>query len=85
MASVVFFRAVNVGGHQTFQPAKLAKELSQSGFVNIGAAGTFVERETQLLAAAKRPDTMETTFCSRINASTSIPTTIRVHQVLRFP
>ena len=45
MASVVFFRAVNVGGHQKFQPAKLAKELAQYGVVNIGAAGTFVARE----------------------------------------
>jgi len=45
MASVVFFRAVNVGGHQTFQPARLAKDLAQFGLVNIGAAGTFVVRE----------------------------------------
>lgn len=45
MASVVFFRAVNVGGHQTFQPGKLAKELAHFGVVNIGAAGTFVVRE----------------------------------------
>jgi uncharacterized protein (DUF1697 family) len=45
MASVVFFRAANVGGHQKFQPAKLAKELAGFGVVNIGAAGTFVVRE----------------------------------------
>jgi len=45
MASVVFFRAVNVGGHQKFQPGKLAKELAQFDVVNIGAAGTFVVRE----------------------------------------
>ena len=45
MASVVFFRAVNVGGHQVFQPGKLAKELAAFGVVNIGAAGTFVVRE----------------------------------------
>src|SRR5436190_13965044 len=45
MSSVVFFRAVNVGGHQKFQPGKLAKELVQFGVVNIGAAGTFVVRE----------------------------------------
>src|SRR5436309_16040166 len=44
MASVVFFRAVNVGGHQKFQPGKLAKELAAFGVVNIGAAGTFVVR-----------------------------------------
>jgi len=45
MSSVVFFRAVNVGGHQKFQPGKLAKALEQFGVVNIGAAGTFVVRE----------------------------------------
>jgi uncharacterized protein (DUF1697 family) len=45
MSSVVFFRAVNVGGHQKFQPGKLAKELEQFGIVNIGAAGTFVVRQ----------------------------------------
>jgi uncharacterized protein (DUF1697 family) len=44
MASVVFFRAVNVGGHQKFQPSQLAKELAEFGVVNIGAAGTFVVR-----------------------------------------
>lgn len=46
MASVIFFRAVNVGGHQTFKPSALAKELADFGVVNIGAAGTFVVRET---------------------------------------
>src|SRR6185503_912548 len=45
MASVVFFRAVNVGGHQKFQPSQLAKALAEFGVVNIGAAGTFVVRE----------------------------------------
>jgi len=45
MSSVVFFRAVNVGGHQKFQPGKLAKESAEFGVVNIGAAGTFEVRE----------------------------------------
>ena len=45
MASVVFFRAVNVGGHQRFQPGNLARELAEFGVVNIGAAGTFVVRD----------------------------------------
>ena len=45
MSSVVFFRAVNVGGHQKFKPGKLAKELADFGVVNIGAAGTFIVRE----------------------------------------
>ena len=42
MALVVFLRGVNVGGHRTFRPSILAKELSDYGVVNVGAAGTFV-------------------------------------------
>src|SRR5262245_34644758 len=45
MPSVVFFRAVNVGGHRKFQPVKLAKELAEFRVVNLGAAGTLVVRE----------------------------------------
>src|SRR5262245_3095502 len=45
MSSVVFFRAVNVSGHQSFRPGEMAKELADLGVVNIGAAGTFVVRE----------------------------------------
>ncbi len=45
MASVVFLRAVNVGGHRKFQPSVLAKELADFDAVNIGAAGTFVIRK----------------------------------------
>ena len=44
MASVVFFRAANVGGHQVFKPAALARELADLDVVNIGAAGTLVVR-----------------------------------------
>ena len=42
MAQVVLLRGVNVGGHRTFRPALLAKQLQHLGAVNIGAAGTFV-------------------------------------------
>lgn len=45
MAQVVFLRGVNVGGHKTFQPSLLAKELAEFDVVNIGAAGTFVVRK----------------------------------------
>ena len=45
MALVVFLRAVNVGGHNTFRPSVLANELSEYDVVNIGAAGTFVVRK----------------------------------------
>ena len=41
---VVFLRGVNVGGHRTFRPSILAKELSGHDVVNVGAAGTFVVR-----------------------------------------
>jgi uncharacterized protein (DUF1697 family) len=44
MALVVFLRGVNVGGHRTFRPAALAKELADLDAVNIGAAGTLVIR-----------------------------------------
>jgi uncharacterized protein (DUF1697 family) len=46
MALVVFLRGVNVGGHRTFQPSVLAKELAAFDVVNVGAAGTFVARKT---------------------------------------
>jgi uncharacterized protein (DUF1697 family) len=45
MASVVFLRAVNVGGANRCRPALLAKQLAKFGVVNIGAVGTFVVRE----------------------------------------
>lgn len=44
MAHVVFMRAVNVGGHQTFRPAVLARDLAPLGVKSLGAAGTFVVR-----------------------------------------
>jgi uncharacterized protein (DUF1697 family) len=45
MALVVFLRGVNVGGHRTFRPSTLAREMSAFGVVNVGAAGTFVVRK----------------------------------------
>src|SRR2546430_3270616 len=45
MALVVFLGGVNVGGHRTFRPSILAKELSDHDVVNVGAAGTFVVRK----------------------------------------
>src|SRR5437763_15366807 len=44
MSSVVFLRAVNVGGNLC-RPAEIARQLAKFGVVNIGAAGTFVIRE----------------------------------------
>jgi uncharacterized protein (DUF1697 family) len=45
MPSVVFLRAVNVGGTNRCQPAQIAKQLAKFGVINIGAVGTFVVRE----------------------------------------
>ncbi|MGA8700648.1 MAG: hypothetical protein WB625_03280 [Candidatus Sulfotelmatobacter sp.] len=45
MALVVFLRRVNVGGHRTFRPSILARELSGYDVLNVGAAGTFVVRK----------------------------------------
>src|SRR3982074_1352173 len=42
LPSVVFLRAVNVGGPNRCQPALIAKQLAKFGVVNIGAVGTFV-------------------------------------------
>jgi len=45
MARVAFLRGVNVGGHRTFRPTELAKQLADLDVVNIGSAGTFVIRQ----------------------------------------
>ena len=45
MALIVFLRGVNVGGHRTFRPSILARELSDYDVVNIGAAGTLIVRK----------------------------------------
>jgi hypothetical protein len=50
MALIVFFRGINVGGHRTFRPSVLAKELAVYDAVNVGAAGTLVIRKPGLRA-----------------------------------
>ena len=45
MALVVLLKGINVGGHRTFRPSVLAKELKRFDVVNVGAAGTFVVRK----------------------------------------
>jgi uncharacterized protein (DUF1697 family) len=69
MALLVFLRGVNVGGHRTFRPSVLARELSDYDVVNIGAAGTFVVRKpgsrTKFRAAllSKLPFDAEIVLC----------------------
>lgn len=45
MALVVLLRGLNVGGHRTVRPTRLARQLRHFDAVNIGAAGTFVIRQ----------------------------------------
>ena len=58
VALVVFLRGVNVGGHRTFRPTKLAAALKHLGVINIGSAGTLVIRypmtQTQARAEVAR-------------------------------
>ncbi|MFL5616301.1 MAG: DUF1697 domain-containing protein [Gemmatimonadaceae bacterium] len=69
MALVAFLRGINVGGHRSFRPSVLARELSTFGVVNVGAAGTFVVRKPGSRAklraalAAKLPFVAEVMLC----------------------
>lgn len=69
VALIVLLRGVNVGGHRTFRPSRLAAELAHLDAVNIGAAGTFVIRRPVGRAAlraefARRlPFVTEVTIC----------------------
>jgi uncharacterized protein (DUF1697 family) len=53
VALVVFLRGINVGGHRTFRPTKLAEALKHLGAVNIGAAGTLIIRRPMTQAEAR--------------------------------
>jgi len=44
VALVVLLRGINVGGHRSFRPSRLAQDLQHLDAVNIGTAGTFVIR-----------------------------------------
>jgi len=69
VALVVLLRGLNVGGHRTFRPATLARQLKHLDAVNIGAAGTFVIRQpvsqAQLRAelASRLPFNTAITIC----------------------
>ena len=73
MASVVFLRAVNVGGTNRCHPAQIAKQLSRFGVVNIGAVGTFVvhqdvsESALRAAIAKKLPFKCEIMICPARN------------------
>lgn len=66
MALVVLLRGVNVGGHKTFRPARLAEQLKHLGAVNIGAAGTFVIRKQVSRAELRAELTKHLSFTTEI-------------------
>lgn len=66
MPHVVLLRGVNVGGNKTFRPKALAAELAHLGAVNIGAAGTFVIRQSVTQAAIQKEFAERLPFETRI-------------------
>ena len=63
---MVFLRGVNVGGHRTFRPTKLAEALKHLGAVNIGAAGTLVIRQPMTQVQARAEVARELPFVAEI-------------------
>ncbi|TLY80449.1 MAG: DUF1697 domain-containing protein [Gammaproteobacteria bacterium] len=66
VALVVFLRGVNVGGHRTFRPTKLAEGLKHLGAVNIGAAGTLIIRQPMTQAQARAEVARKLPFVAEI-------------------
>jgi uncharacterized protein (DUF1697 family) len=66
VALVVFLRGINVGGHRTFRPTKLAEALEHLGAVNIGAAGTLVLRKPMTQAQARAEVARQLPFVAEI-------------------
>ena len=95
MALIVFLRGVNVGGHRTFRPSVLARELSAYDVVNVGAAGTFVVRKPGSRSAfrtalrRKLPFDAEVVLCEgrdlvRLEAANPFATEPSPPDVVRF-
>src|SRR4051812_27875941 len=95
VALVVFLRGVNVGGHRTFRPSILAREMSDFDVVNVGAAGTFVVRKpgsrAKFRAALLRklPFATEVVLCDgrdllRLETENPFPTGASASDVVRF-
>jgi uncharacterized protein (DUF1697 family) len=66
VALVVFLRGINVGGHRTIRPSKLAEALKHLGAVNIGAAGTLVIRKSMTQAQARAEVARKLPFVAEI-------------------
>ena len=95
MALLVFLRGVNVGGHRTFRPSILARDLSDYGVVNVGAAGTFVVRnpgsrtEFRAELLRKLPFETEVVLCDsrelmRLDTENPFESEPAGHDVVRF-
>lgn len=63
---VVLLRGLNVGGHRHIRPTMLAKQLKHLDAVNIGAAGTFVIRQTVGRAQLRAQDARRLPFDAEI-------------------
>jgi uncharacterized protein (DUF1697 family) len=66
VACVVLLRGVNVGGHRTFRPSALARQLKHLDAVNIGAAGTFVIRRPATRAEIRAEMARHLPFAAKI-------------------
>jgi uncharacterized protein (DUF1697 family) len=70
LALVVLLKGINVGGHRTFRPTTLSRQLTHLDVVNIGATGIFVIRRpvtrTRLRAELRRrlPFDAEIVICA---------------------
>jgi hypothetical protein len=80
MSSVVFLRAVNVGGANRCRPAELAKQLAKFSVVNIGAVGTFLVRELGGPFCAQQPLSRQ-----RITASARLRALLGLRSIARTP
>ncbi len=95
MALVVLLRGVNVGGHRTFRPTDLARQLQHLDVVNIGAAGTFVVRKPVTQAAlraefsSRLPFKAEIVICRgreivKLTAADHFADQTKGHDIVRF-
>jgi len=95
MALIVFLRGINVGGHRTFRPSVLARELSAYDVVNVGAAGTLIVRKPGPVAKfraallRKLPIETEVMLCQgrdliRLEAENPFPAESVQPDVVRF-
>jgi uncharacterized protein (DUF1697 family) len=92
---VVFLRGINVGGHRTFRPSMLARQLRAYDVVNVGAAGTFVVRKPgssvrfKAELARKLPFEAEIVLCQgediiRLETQNPFDRTVSHPDVVRF-